>query len=59
MKIRCQSGPVTLDLELYEPDFKNVVSIMNYKYKYLESPLLVLKGYSYTVPEDAPPVQPC
>jgi hypothetical protein len=39
----CRYGPVTIEMDIYMADYKPILSLMNYKYKYSESPLIVLK----------------
>jgi hypothetical protein len=41
--LSCRCGPVTIEMDIYMADYKPILSLMNYKYKYNESPLIVLK----------------
>lgn len=42
-----KSGPVTIEMDIYITDFKPILSLMNYKYKYPDSPLIVIKTLIY------------
>lgn len=45
-----KSGPVTLEIDIYINDFKPILSLMNYKYKFTDSPLIVLRNLIYEIP---------
>lgn len=43
----CSCGPVTLEFDVCFTDLKPITSLMNYKYKYSDSPMVVVKMLSY------------